>query len=262
MRFRPCIDIHNGKVKQVVGGSIADKDADAGSVIENFVSPKGADYYAGLYKNLGLTGGHMIILNKVGTEEYEASCRTAMDGLAAYPGGLQIGGGIDADNAGEFIAAGASHVIVTSYVFDNVKLSYNKLEKLSKAVGRDKVVLDLSCRFNNDGYYVVTDRWQTFTELKVTPQLFGELGAYCDEFLIHGVDVEGLRQGIDDDLIRILSEAADSVITYAGGIRSLEDIDRIETLGKGRIDYTIGSALDIFGGNLRMEDVMKKSRSK
>jgi phosphoribosylformimino-5-aminoimidazole carboxamide ribotide isomerase len=214
-----------------------------------------------MYKDLGLTGGHMIILNKQGTPEYEASKEMAFKGLTEYPGGMQIGGGIDADNAREFIEAGASHVIVTSYIFDKVKLSYNKLDKLKEAVGKDKVVLDLSCRFNNDGYYVVTDRWQTFTELKITPEVFTVLGSYCDEFLVHGVDVEGLRQGIDDDLLRILAEAKDAVITYAGGVRSLEDIDRIATLGKGRIDYTIGSALDIFGGKLKMEDVMKKSRS-
>ncbi len=243
-----------------MGGSIADK-RDAGAVIENYVSEKGADYYAAMYKDLGLTGGHMIILNKAGTEEYESSVKTALEGLKAYPGGLQIGGGIDADNARRFIDTGASHVIVTSYIFDKIKLSYNKLDKLNEAVGKEKIVLDLSCRFNNDGYYVVTDRWQTYTELKVTPETFDELSRYCDEFLIHGVDVEGLRQGIDDDLIRILAQARDCVITYAGGVRSLEDIDRIGDLGKGKIDYTIGSALDIFGGDLKMEEVMKKSRS-
>ncbi len=256
MRFRPCIDIHNGKVKQIVGGSLSDSDA---SAKENYISDKGAAYYASLYKDRSLSGGHIIMLNKLGTDEYEASKKEALKGLMAYPGGMQIGGGITAESAEEFITAGASHVIVTSYIFDDVKLRYNNLEALVKAVGREKIVIDLSCRYNNGRYFVVTDRWQKFTEVEVCESTFDELASYCDEFLIHGVDVEGLRQGTDERLLEILSGPADRYnITYAGGVRDVEDIDVIYSFGKGRIDFTVGSALNIFGGSLSIEDVMKK----
>lgn len=255
MRFRPCIDIHNGKVKQIVGGSLTDTGTGAK---ENYVSTHGADHYAVLYKERGLEGGHIIILNKKGTPEYEASRKEALRALAAWPGGMQIGGGIDADNAKSYIDAGASHVIVTSYIFDDVKLGYNKLEKLVRAVGREKIVIDLSCRYNNGSYYVVTDRWQTFTEVRVDKETLDTLGDYCDEYLIHGVDVEGLKQGIDERLITILADT-DKTVTYAGGISKPEDISLIHRLGRGRIDYTIGSALDIFGGKLSLDEVITLS---
>ncbi len=254
MRFRPCIDIHNGKVKQIVGGSLSDGNE---STKENYVSDKGADFYAGMYRNRGLFGGHIIMLNKAGTKEYDDSKNEAIRGLRAYPQGMQVGGGITCESAPEFIDAGASHVIVTSYIFDDVKLEFNKLKKLTESVGRDKVVIDLSCRYNNGRYYVVTDRWQKFTEVEVCERTFDELGAYCDEFLIHGVDVEGLKQGIDERLLELLSgPAGDHKITYAGGVRNMEDIDRIYTFAQGRIDFTIGSALDVFGGSLSMDDVI------
>ncbi len=258
MRFRPCIDIHNGKVKQIVGGSLSDR---GNGQEENYISEKGADHYASLYKEKDLPGGHIIVLNKPGTAEYELSRKEALKGLAAYKGGMQIGGGITADNALEYIEAGASHVIVTSYLFDNVKLQYNKLEELVKTVGREKIVIDLSCRYRNDRYYVVTDRWQIFTELTVDENTLRHVGQYCDEILIHGVDVEGLKQGIDDRLIGILAKAEDVKITYAGGVRSMEDIDRIAQKGEGRIDFTVGSALDLFGGDMDMDEIIRHCES-
>ncbi len=255
MRFRPCIDIHDGRVKQIIGGSLKDNSG----AKENFVSDVHSDYYATLYKDNNLSGGHIILLNKSGTEEYEATKKEAILALNTYRGGMQIGGGITADNAKEFIDEGASHVIVTSYIFTDGKLDRDKLEALVKAVGKEHVVLDLSCRRKDDKYYVVVDRWQTFTDTEVNADMMDELSNYCDEFLIHGVDVEGMKQGIDEDLIRILSEVSSAPVTYAGGVRDMSDIDRIERLGFSRIDFTIGSALSIFGGELDFEEVIRRT---
>lgn len=252
MRFRPCIDIHDGCVKQIVGGSLTD----SGKVDENYVSDKGGEYYADLYKRNNLPGGHIIILNKAGTEEYEASKQQALRALKAYPGHMQIGGGINADNAGEFIEAGAGHVVVTSYIFTEVKLDFNKLNALRDAVGAEHIVIDLSCRQKNGRYYVVTDRWQTFTEVEVCKETFDMLADYCDEFLIHGVDVEGMRQGIDEKLLRLIAKDCTIPVTYAGGIRDIEDIKKIEEYSSGAVDFTIGSALDIFGGKLAFDEVV------
>ena len=251
MRFRPCIDIHDGKVKQIVGGSLSDSSG----AKENFVASRNSDYYASLYKQNSLSGGHIILLNKAGTDSYNATRDQALLALSAYPGGMQIGGGITAENAKEYIDAGASHVIVTSYVFTDGKLDYAKLNALKDAVGKEHLVLDMSCRQKDGKYYVVVDRWQTFTDVEVTADTLEKLADYCDEFLIHGVDVEGMQQGIDEKLIKILAEVKNSIFTYAGGVRGLGDIDIIEKLGEGRIDFTIGSALDIFGGNLSFEEV-------
>ncbi len=254
MRFRPCIDIHNGCVKQIVGGSI-DESGTKGPV-SNFVSDKDATYYAGLYKSLGLSGGHIALLDRAGTPEYEADKREAFKALNAYPLGLQAGGGINAQNALEFIREGASHVIVTSYIFEDGELSFDRLKALESAVGKERVVLDLSCRLKDDGYYVVTDRWQRFTKEKVTGALFEMLSRYCAEFLVHGVDVEGLKAGADRRLIELLSEIPFN-ITYAGGISSLSDIALIKEAGGGRIDFTVGSALKIFGGSLELLEVVE-----
>ena len=257
MRFRPCIDIHNGSVKQIVGGSLT--DAVNNTPAENYVSDAGAVYYAGMYRDLNLKGGHIIMLNKKGTDEYEASKAEAVSALQEYKGGMQVGGGIDADNAPDFIRSGASHVIVTSYIFNGANLDIDRLKALSDAVGKGKVVIDLSCRYRDDAYYVVTDRWQTFTDLKVTPDVFDKLSAYCDEFLIHGVDVEGLKQGIDARLLKLLADADGHMITYAGGVRSYEDIDTIRDMGRGRIDFTVGSALSIFGGTLDIKEIIRRT---
>lgn len=256
MNFRPCIDIHNGKVKQIVGGSLTD---DKGAS-ENFVADTDAASFAQLYKVNGLKGGHIILLNKSGTEEYEATKKQALMALSKYPGGLQIGGGITAENAKEFIEAGASHVIVTSYIFSNGVIDMEKLKLLNASVGRDRIVIDLSCRMKDCDYYVVTDRWQTFTDVRIQRELFEQLKEYCDEFLIHGVDVEGKRQGIDEYLLGLLADCCDAPVTYAGGVRDMEDIDSIEKFGRGRIDFTIGSALDIFGGDMNFEAVCRRVR--
>lgn len=252
MRFRPCIDIHNGKVKQIVGGTLKDKDNQA---IENFASELGAEFYANMYKRDGLKGGHIILLNPKTSEHYMATKTQAMEALAAYPGGMQIGGGITAENAAEYIQAGASHVIVTSYVFKDGEINWENLNKLTAAVGKEKVVLDLSCRKKDEKYYVVTDRWQTFTNVEVNEKLFDELADYCDEFLVHGVDVEGKESGVEEELVRLLADWKHIPITYAGGIGSLEDLREFENISGGRLDFTIGSALDLFGGHIPYEIV-------
>ncbi|MBR2778771.1 MAG: phosphoribosylformimino-5-aminoimidazole carboxamide ribotide isomerase [Firmicutes bacterium] len=254
MKFRPCIDIHNGKVKQIVGGSLKDENTEAD---ENYVSGEDAAFFAAMYKEDGLAGGHIIMLNPAGTPEYEADREQALAALAAFPGGMQIGGGITADNAPEFIDAGASHVIVTSYVFRDGIIHMEHLKKLVQAVGKKHIVLDLSCRKREGQYYIVTDRWQKFTETPVNEAVLEELSQYCDEFLIHGVDVEGKKAGIDEDLVGMLGDFTICPVTYAGGARSFQDIAALHSIGSGRVDVTIGSALDIFGGDLKYRDVVE-----
>ncbi|MDO4312419.1 MAG: phosphoribosylformimino-5-aminoimidazole carboxamide ribotide isomerase [Eubacteriales bacterium] len=251
MRFRPCIDIHNGKVKQIVGGSLVDAGNRAQ---ENFTSEYDGAFYAELYKRDGLAGGHIILLNPPSSEYFEASRKQALGALAAYPDGMQIGGGIRTENAYEYIEAGASHVIVTSYVFRDGRIRWDNLEKLAAAVGREHVVLDLSCRKKEDGdYYIVTNRWQTFTDVKLEPSVMKQLENYCDEFLIHGVDVEGKASGVAEGLVRILGQYHGRTVTYAGGIGTMEELEHFRQLSGGRIDFTIGSALDLFGGNISYE---------
>jgi phosphoribosylformimino-5-aminoimidazole carboxamide ribotide isomerase len=239
MRFRPCIDLHQGKVKQIVGGSLSDENA--AGLETNFEARKPARWYASLYRRDKLTGGHVIQLGP-GNEN------AARDALKAWPGGLQLGGAVTAENAGDWIDAGAAAVIVTSWVFHDGRIDKERLERLSQTVGPEKLVLDLSCRRRDDGYYIVTNRWQTFTREKVTPHLLDRLSHYCFEYLIHAVDVEGRCQGIEVDLVALLAQWDGVPVTYAGGIRSMEDIHTIGRLGQGRIDFTVGSALDIFGG--------------
>ena len=252
MKFRPCIDIHNGQVKQIVGGSLLDQGDQA---VENFAATQEADYFADMYKKDGLTGGHVILLNPASSEYYAKTKEQALKALRAYPEGLQIGGGITAENAAEYIAAGASHVIVTSYVFKNGEIQWENLENLCAAVGKEHVVLDLSCRKKDDKYYIVTDRWQTFTNVVLDEAILEKLSGYCDEFLVHGVDVEGKASGIESELIEILSKETKIPVTYAGGISSLEDLEKIREIGKGKIDFTIGSALDLFGGKIPYQTI-------
>ncbi len=252
MKFRPCIDIHNGQVKQIIGGTLTDQDDKAE---ENFVSDMDAAFFASKYKKDELTGGHIIILNPQDSQYYEADCAQAYAALAAFPGGMQAGGGIDATNAGRFIEAGASHIIVTSYVFRGGQLNMKNLNELKRAVGRRRIVLDLSCRRRGDGYYIVTDRWQKFTDMPVTCETMEMLSEHCDEFLVHAVDVEGRSAGIDIRLAEILGGWKGLPVTYAGGVRSIEDLELLRQSGMDRLDVTIGSALDIFGGSLRYEDV-------
>ena len=259
MKFRPCIDIHNGKVKQIVGGSLMDTGNRA---TENFVAQQTAAYFAGLYQSKKLVGGHIILLNPVSSEFYEQTKHQAMEALKTYPGGLQIGGGITPENAGEYLEAGASHVIVTSYVFKDGRINMDNLEKIYREVGKEHLVLDLSCRKRDDKYYIVTDRWQKYTDEVVDEKILNLLMSYCDEFLIHAVDVEGKAQGIETQLVSQLGEWGQMPITYAGGVHSYEDIDLLKKLGKDRIHVTIGSALDIFGGSLSFEEVIKKTAGK
>ena len=254
MEFRPCIDIHNGKVKQIVGSSLADVGNEAD---ENFVSQKDAAFYAALYKEKNLKGGHIILLNAKDSSFYEETKKQAMSALAAFPRGMQIGGGITAENAKEYIDAGASHVIVTSYVFQNGEIIKERLEKLKEAVGKEHIVLDLSARKYEDGYYVMTDRWQKKSWEKVDITLLKKLSAYCDEFLIHAVDVEGKNRGIEKDLVKMLASYTGCPITYAGGVHSYEDIELLRQMGNGKIHMTIGSALDLFGGALSFEKICK-----
>ncbi|KAG7339451.1 1-5-phosphoribosyl-5-[5-phosphoribosylaminomethylideneamino] imidazole-4-carboxamide isomerase HisA [Nitzschia inconspicua] len=290
MKFRPCIDLHHGQVKQIVGSTLTDDVAtttttttsttSAGSLNTNFATDRPASEYAEMYKRDGLVGGHVIMLGP-GNEE------AAKSALKTYPKGLQVGGGINDTNAKEWLDAGASHVIVTSHVFsNNGEIHMERLVRLVEICGKEQLVLDLSCRkdpsrqnkknntSNNtdnnndndnnnnddndpdDAYYVVTNRWQTFTEYKVTPESLKELAQYCDEFLVHGVDVEGKQCGILEDLVSLLGEHSPIPVTYAGGIRSLDDMELVKRLGNNNVDATIGSALDCFGGQLKYNDVV------
>jgi phosphoribosylformimino-5-aminoimidazole carboxamide ribotide isomerase len=247
--FRPCIDLHEGKVKQIVGGTLGDA-----GVRTNFISDRSAVWFAELYKRDGLTGGHVIQLGSGN----EAQARAA---LAAFPGGLHLGGGVNVQNAPSWLEAGASHVIVTSWVFREGRVDWARLDELVKAIGREKLVLDLSCRQRDGKYFVVTDRWQKFTELEVNAAALQKFSAYCAEFLIHAVDVEGLCHGIDRELVAKLGQWTPIPMTYAGGANSLADLEAVTQLGQGKVDLTIGSALDIFGGNaVKYDDCVKFNR--
>lgn len=254
MEFRPCIDIHNGKVKQIVGGSLKDEGNQAK---ENFVAEQDAAYFAEFYKKDKIRGGHIILLNPSDSSYYKETKRQALLALRTYPGGMQVGGGIHAENAKEFIEAGASHVIVTSYVFKDGKVNYENLERILAAVGKEHLVLDLSCRKKDGDYYIVTDRWQKFTEEKVTPELLDKLKEYADEFLVHAVDVEGKASGIEVPLAEMLGDWGRIPITYAGGVGSFEDLRQLKEYGKGRLNVTIGSALDLFGGRMAYKEVLQ-----
>ena len=228
---------------------------------ENFVSDKDGGYYATLYKNAGLKGGHIILLNPKDSRYYEDDVLQAKKALAAYNNGLMIGGGINNENACEFLKAGASHVIVTSYVFKNGEILFDNLERIKRETGKEHLVLDLSCRKKDGDYYIVTDRWQKFTNVKITGKLMKELSSYCDEYLIHAVDVEGQAHGIESGLVRILDEYNTIPVTYAGGVGSYEDLTLLKELGHNKIDVTIGSALDLFGGKLEFKKVLDICRS-
>ena len=250
MRFRPCIDLHGGVVKQIVGATLSDTASD--SLETNYQAEQSSAWFAERYRRDHLSGGHVIQLGP-------GNARAAKSALAAWPGVLQVGGGINADNAREWLDAGASHVIVTSWVFTGGRIHMARLQELTRRIGKARLVLDLSCRKRDGVYWIATDRWQTFTEEAVTYALMDRLAAYCDEFLIHAVDVEGRCAGIETDLVGYLGAWQGLPITYAGGISRQSDIDRIEALGNGRIDFTVGSALDIFGGSgLRYADLARR----
>jgi phosphoribosylformimino-5-aminoimidazole carboxamide ribotide isomerase len=236
--FRPCIDLHDGKVKQIVGGSLS---GDPSTLRTNFVSEKSPAWFAELYRKDDLRGGHVIMLG----QGNEPAARMA---LAAFPQGLHVGGGINIDNARTYLDAGASHVIVTSWVFRDGRLDWERLRSLVGQIGKERLVLELSCRKRGGEYVVVTDRWQKFTEFVVNQETLGQLGSWCSEFLIHAVDVEGLCRGVEMELVEKLAQWVPIPTTYAGGASSLEDLEKVTQVGKNRIDLTIGSALDIFGG--------------
>jgi phosphoribosylformimino-5-aminoimidazole carboxamide ribotide isomerase len=249
--FRPCIDLHEGKVKQIVGGTLG---ADPAILRTNFVSERPAAWYAQLYRRDGLTGGHVIMLGPGN----EAEARSA---LKAYPGGLQVGGGLHLGNAREWLEAGASHVIVTSWIFPAARLDWDRLKSLAADVGTERLVLDLSCRRKDNAYWVVTDRFQKFTEVALDKDLMNRLADFCAEFLVHAVDVEGLCRGIDRELVANLAAWSPLPVTYAGGANSLADLQEVTRVGQGRIHLTIGSALDIFGGKgVRYQDLVEFNR--
>src|SRR5690606_4918182 len=234
--FRPCIDLHDGKVKQIVGGSLGTERLET-----NFVSPHGAAHFAARYREDALEGGHVILLGPGNEAEAESA-------LAAFPGGLQLGGGVRIDNATRWLEAGASHVIATSALFEGAELSMARVKALSAHVGRDRLVIDLSCRRVGTGYRVATNRWRTITATEIARDLLHELAEHACEFLVHAADVEGKCEGIDEELVSLLGDLSPIPVTYAGGARALADLERVEALSSGRVDLTIGSALDIFGG--------------
>ena len=248
MKFRPCIDLRNGKVVQIVGSTL-----DKPGTVTNFEADEDASHFADLYRRDELPGGHVIQLGP-GNEQ------PALSALKAYPDGMQIGGGINPENASDYLEAGASHVIVTSYIFNEWRLDEAALTRIVQSVGAERLVLDLSCRERDGIYYVVADRWQTFTDLVVTEETLEDLSKYCSEFLVHGVDVEGKRLGIQGRLVELLGQNSPIPVTYAGGARSLEDFEEVNRLGGGSVDLTIGSALDIFGGDVPYASVVARHR--
>ena len=266
MRFRPCIDIHHGKVKQIVGGTLSDHSG----AEENFISDRDAAWYARKYAEDGLQGGHVILLDPAGTSRYEEDRREALAALRAAPGLLQAGGGVNEENAWSYLDAGASHVIVTSYVFHGGIIDEKRLEKMVRCVGREHLVLDLSCRLSREGIYrIVTDRWQHMTDTVLCEATAAKLAEACDEFLVHAADVEGRQKGPEKEVLEILAGIAGKLparrgcslnrVTYAGGIRSFSDLELVRDLGKGRLDVTVGSALDLFGGPMPYKEVIAYS---
>ncbi len=256
-KFRPCIDLHDGKVKQIVGSSLSDSGT---GLKTNFETDRSSAWFAELYKRDGIKGGHVIMLGK-GNES------AAKDALSAYPGGLQVGGGINAQNALEYIQAGASHVIVTSWIFPEGQLDRTRLDELVKTVGKEHLILDLSCKRTGfvDGkpqWKIATNRWQTIIDIEITKETLEDLAKSCDEFLIHAADVEGKQQGMDDELIKFLAENSPIPVTYAGGAKSLEDLEHCKEISNGKIDLTIGSALDLFGGKgVKYDDCVKFNKA-
>jgi len=249
-KFRPCIDLHEGSVKQIVGGTI-----DGPEFKENFVADRDALWFAELFKRDGLDGGHVIRLG-------DGNDDAAMRALSAWPDGLQLGGGLNLENGQQWIDSGASHIIVTSWLFSEGELDWERVRLLAKEIGSSRLVIDLSCRKLGDAWNVATDRWKTTTDTVVNKELFERLAPYCDEFLVHSADVEGKVGGIDEGLVRVLSEFELRPVTYAGGIASFENILTIDRLSDGKLDFTVGSGLDIFGGDaLKYEDMLNWNRN-
>lgn len=236
--FRPCIDLHEGRVKQIVGGRFRDDDP---APPTHFVARENAAYFAKRYRDDGLVGGHVIRLGP-------GNDSAAIEALAGWPGGLQLGGGITLENAERWLSAGAARVIVTSALFEGGQLSLPRVRAFASRIGAEKLVIDLSCRRVDSGWHVATDRWQTLTDTPVNAETFELLSEHCSEFLVHAADVEGLGRGIDRDLVACLARDCPLPCTYAGGASQLSDLAEVDSLSKGRVDLTIGSALDLFGG--------------
>lgn len=252
MKFRPCIDLHNGKVKQIIGSTLS--DSSPATLKENFVSEHPPSWFAKLFRKHDMRGGHVIMLGP-GNEE------AARDALSAWPGGLQIGGGINDTNAAMWMEAGAEAVIVTSWCFRDGEILHDRIKKLKNIVGREGLVLDLSCRKQGDDFFIVTDKWQNFTNVTISRETLEDLAEYCSEFLIHAADVEGKCHGIETELVQMLGEWSPIPTTYAGGAKDMNDLYLVKKLGKDRIDLTIGSALDIFGGTgVKFEEVVQFNR--
>ncbi|MCR5211734.1 MAG: phosphoribosylformimino-5-aminoimidazole carboxamide ribotide isomerase [Lachnospiraceae bacterium] len=258
MKLCPCIDIHNGTVKQIVGSTLGGVDPNDEQVFENYKSVMGAAHFASIFKAKGLTGGHVINLNSRDSGFFKASENEVFSALSTYPKGLTAGGGIDIENAKDYLDKGASHVIMTSALFRNKKLSFEYLREFAKKVGSKYLIIDLSCKKEGDEYFVFTDRWQKKTDTVVSTGLFQKLYAYCEGFLVHGIASEGKKGGFDENLVKLLSLAAPVTkpITYAGGIASIDDIKKIKAITNGNIDITIGSALSIYGGSLSIDEVI------
>ncbi|KAJ4331169.1 Enzyme that catalyzes the fourth step in the histidine pathway [Didymella glomerata] len=240
-KFRPCIDLHAGSVKQIVGGTLSTSTPD--DLKTNWTSEHPSAYYADLYKRHALAGAHVIMLGP-------GNDTAAQEALSAWPGGMQVGGGINDTNAREWIERGAEKVIITSYLFPNSEFSEDRLLAVLEALDNDtsKLVIDLSCRRKDDKWFVATNKWQTITDFELNQDTIARLEPHCSEFLIHAADVEGLQRGIDHELVSALSQWCSIPVTYAGGGRSLEDLELVKSLSAGKVDLTIGSALDIFGG--------------
>ena len=230
-KFRPCIDLHNGRVKQIVGGSLS---KDGQGLKTNFETDRPAGYYAAIYQKDNLQGGHVI---KLGAGNDLA----ARQALAAYPGGLQVGGGINPENAAEWLSAGASHVIVTSWLFDSDGAFLpERLDQLVAEVGKERLVIDLSCRGEADGWVVAMNRWQDPTDLYVDTATIVELANYCSEFLVHAADVEGKCEGVDERLVEFLGVHCPIPVTYAGGARSFEDLATVDRLSGVKLTSPLG----------------------
>jgi phosphoribosylformimino-5-aminoimidazole carboxamide ribotide isomerase len=244
--------LREGRVVQIIGSSLIDKNSE--KLKTNFETDRSPEDFAKMYKDDNLPGGHVISLGP-GNENVSLSA------LRAFPGGFHIGGGITPQNAITYLDAGASHVIVTSYVFSNGRVDMDKLQLLQGTVGKNRLVLDLSCRKKGSDFWVVTDRWQKFTNVSICPEILNQLADHCDEFLVHGVDVEGKMEGIQTELIEILGKNSPIPVTYAGGVKALSDLDLVKEVGRNRVDLTIGSALDIFGGSIPYRSVVEWFRN-
>ena len=237
--FKPCIDLHDGQVKQIVGGSLNDTGA---GLKTNFVASQPPEVFAAKYREDRLDGGHVI---KLGPGNDDAAKRA----LAAWPDHLHLGGGIDIDCAHSWIEQGANKVIVTSWLFPNGIFAPERLSALSNRLSKNRLVVDLSCRRVGDGWVVAMNRWQTLTSFAITEANLALMATSCSEFLIHAADVEGLCQGIDQELVTVLGKWSSIPCVYAGGGKAIDDLMLVDRLSNGRVDLTYGSALDIFGGS-------------